>query len=151
MSFVNTAKEEMKKRYEQLEQEMSGLELKTLSAKYRTLEARDTAARTFRSKVQSLKKQAVKGKQKASEFSDDSTGAWNTFREGMENAWEELRTSCSAAYDEFKENYSDDEQAVDASDAVCSSFTTDGKTTSASPSMAASGQCSTEAKASEKR
>lgn len=142
MSMMKSARKEFEKRYEQLEEELKELELKTLNAKYRSLESRDAAARTLRGKVQDLKARAAEGKQKASQFADESSGAWEKFRAGMENAWEELRTSVSDAREEFEETFTDEDGNLDASGAACSSHTTDGKTTTASPSMAASGQCS---------
>ena len=141
MSFLNNAKQEIEKRYGQLEQEMSELELKTLNAKYKSLEARDTALKTCREKFKALKERAADGKKQVSEFSDDSDGAWNTFREGMENVWKELRTTCSKAASEFKDASADDHGKIDASEASCSSSTIGGQTTIASPDLAASGQC----------
>ena len=139
MSFLTNARQEIEKRYGQLEQEMSELELKTLNTKYRSMEARDAAMKTFREKFQALKKRAADGKKQVSEFSDDSAGAWRTFRGGVENAWKELRATCSEAAAEFKDASADDHGDFEASDASCSS-TTDGKTTT-SPGLAASGQC----------
>jgi predicted nucleic acid-binding Zn-ribbon protein len=145
MSIIQTAKQEMQKRYEELEVELSALEMKTLNVKYRSLEARDAAAKSLRENIQSLKQKVAAARHKIGEFPDENAGAWTTFREGMESAWDNLRSCCSASYEEFNKAYAEDDDKLDKSDPACSS-TTDGTATTASPSTAASGQCSPEAR-----
>lgn len=109
MSAIKSAKEEMQKRYAQLESELNDLELKTLNAKFKALEARDAAARKLRDSVSSLKERTEEARKKISEFSEDSAGAWEKFQAGMETAWHDLSTAFREARQEYRNCTSDEE------------------------------------------
>jgi hypothetical protein len=101
MSTISDAKAEMQKRFHEVNDELGNLELKMLSTKFKALEARDASAKKLREQVAVLRQRTLEAKQTLSEFSSDSGSAWDTFRNGMENIWEGLRSSSRSAYLDF--------------------------------------------------
>ncbi len=101
MSMISETRSAMEQKFHDVMNDLSTLELKMLDAKFRTLEARDAGAKKLREEVARIKQKTVSAQEKLRDFSSDSSESWQTFQDGMENAWAELRTACSDAYAEF--------------------------------------------------
>jgi len=135
MTMYDDTRAELQKRYDQIAEELSDLELRMMNARYRSLEMKDAGARRLREEVQALKQKAAEAGPKIRGFAASSSQAWAKFRDGMENAWEDLRSSCSSACDEFRKKVPDG--ADPSGSAECCSSTAECADTSFNPTATA--------------